>query len=158
VATIRMPSTVRGVFAGTAATFQQQLDFIQKSGIVTAMVGQLHAPPGTRLVKRMWLEGRLRGHSTGNNTDGTTNIIPKQMSELTKAALAGNLPQATALHQKYFPLFKAVFIEGNPGPIKEAMAMMKLIDSPELRLPMFRMEEANRLRLADALKEFGLLA
>jgi 4-hydroxy-tetrahydrodipicolinate synthase len=85
------------------------------------------------------------------------NIIPKQVSELTKAALAGNLSQATALHQKLFPLFKVVFIEGNPGPIKEAMALMNLIDSPELRLPMFRMEEANRQRLISVMKEFGLL-
>src|SRR5205823_3895822 len=58
-------------------TFQTQVDFIQKSGIVTAMVGQLHAPPGTRLLARLWQEGRLRGQSSGNNTDGTTNILPK---------------------------------------------------------------------------------
>lgn len=57
-------------------TFDLQVDFIQRSGIVTAMVGQLHAPPGTRLVTRLWQEGRLRGHSSGNNTDGTTNILP----------------------------------------------------------------------------------
>ncbi|HVT82070.1 MAG TPA: radical SAM protein, partial [Phycisphaerae bacterium] len=61
----------------TEASFKQQADFIQASGIVTAMVGMLNAPPGTRLVQRMWQEGRLHGQSTGNNTDGTTNIIPK---------------------------------------------------------------------------------
>ncbi len=66
----------------TPKTFQQQVDFIQRSGIVTAMVGQLHAPPGTRLASRMWLEGRLRGHSSGNNTDGSTNIIPKMGLEV----------------------------------------------------------------------------
>jgi len=58
----------------TPETFKRQVDFIQQSGIVTAMVGVLQAPPGTRLLQRMFAEGRLRGHSTGNNTDGSTNI------------------------------------------------------------------------------------
>jgi radical SAM superfamily enzyme YgiQ (UPF0313 family) len=56
--------------------FQKQIDFIQNSGIATAMVGLLQAPPGTRLYERMKREGRLRGDSSGNNVDGTTNIIP----------------------------------------------------------------------------------
>ena len=60
----------------TEKTFQQQVNFIEKSGIVTAMIGQLQAPPGTRLRTRMALEGRLRGVSLGDNTDGTTNIVP----------------------------------------------------------------------------------
>jgi len=57
--------------------FRSQIDFIQRSGIVTAMVGVLMAPPGTRLFKRMESEGRLLPSGTGNNTDGTTNIVPK---------------------------------------------------------------------------------
>ncbi len=56
--------------------FQRQIDFIQASGIVTAMVGLLQAPPGTRLLERMRREGRLLGSSTGDNVDGTTNIAP----------------------------------------------------------------------------------
>jgi len=56
--------------------FQRQIEFIQKSGIVTAMVGLLQAPPGTRLHERMKQEGRLRGDASGDNVDGTTNIIP----------------------------------------------------------------------------------
>lgn len=57
--------------------FQQQIDFIQKSGIVTAMVGLLQAPPGTRLYERMHKEGRLVSEMSGDNVDGSTNIIPK---------------------------------------------------------------------------------
>lgn len=57
--------------------FQQQIDFIQKSGIVTAMVGLLQAPPGTRLYERMRREGRLVNEMSGDNVDGSTNIIPK---------------------------------------------------------------------------------
>lgn len=59
------------------STFQQQIDFIQKSGIVTAMVGLLQAPLGTRLYARMQKEGRLVAEFTGDNADGSTNIIPK---------------------------------------------------------------------------------
>jgi len=57
--------------------FQRQIDFIQQSGIVTAMVGLLQAPPGTKLYERLKNEGRLRGSLSGDNVDGTTNIIPK---------------------------------------------------------------------------------
>ena len=57
--------------------FQRQIDFIQKSGIVTAMVGLLQAPPGTKLYERLKSEGRLSGLLSGDNGDGTTNIIPK---------------------------------------------------------------------------------
>ena len=58
------------------SVFQNQIDFIQQSGIVTAMVGLLQAPPGTRLYERMEKAGRLIGLSTGDNVDGTTNIVP----------------------------------------------------------------------------------
>jgi len=61
----------------TRSIFQRQIEFIQKSGIVTAMVGLLQAPAGTRLYKRLKKEGRLVGHFTGDNVDGSTNIIPR---------------------------------------------------------------------------------
>lgn len=70
-----------GFDSDTPSIFQQQIEFIQKSGIVTAMVGLLQAPIGTRLHKRMEKEGRLVGLSTGDNVDGTTNIIPKMSIE-----------------------------------------------------------------------------
>ena len=57
--------------------FQQQIDFIQKSGIVTAMVGLLQAPLGTRLYERMQKEDRLVKEFSGDNVDGSTNIIPR---------------------------------------------------------------------------------
>jgi radical SAM superfamily enzyme YgiQ (UPF0313 family) len=63
------------------AIFQQQIDFIQKSGIVTAMVGLLQAPLGTRLYERMQKEGRLTKDCSGDNVDGSTNIIPKMGME-----------------------------------------------------------------------------
>ncbi len=57
--------------------FKSQISFIQKSGIVTAMVGLLNAPPGTRLYQRLKQENRLLPFGSGDNTDGSTNFIPK---------------------------------------------------------------------------------
>ena len=66
-----------GFDSDTHSIFQRQIDFIQKSGIVTAMVGLLQAPVGTRLYERLKQEGRLLGHTSGDNVDGTTNIITR---------------------------------------------------------------------------------
>jgi radical SAM superfamily enzyme YgiQ (UPF0313 family) len=66
-----------GFDSDTPSIFQRQIDFIQSSGIVTAMVGLLQAPIGTRLYERLKQEGRLLGFTSGDNVDGTTNIIPK---------------------------------------------------------------------------------
>jgi radical SAM superfamily enzyme YgiQ (UPF0313 family) len=67
-----------GFDSDTASTFQQLIDFIQKSGIVTAMVGLLQAPPGTRLFARLKKDNRLLDMKiSGDNVDGTTNISPK---------------------------------------------------------------------------------
>lgn len=57
--------------------FQRQIDFIQKSGIVTAMVGMLQAIPGTRLFERLQRERRVDNIFSGDNVNGTTNIIPR---------------------------------------------------------------------------------
>jgi radical SAM superfamily enzyme YgiQ (UPF0313 family) len=65
-----------GFDSDTHSIFQRQIDFIQESGIVTAMVGLLQAPAGTRLYERLRREGRLLGRMSGDNVDGTTNIIP----------------------------------------------------------------------------------
>lgn len=58
------------------SVFGRQIEFIQKSGIVTAMVGILQAPKGTRLYQRMEQEGRLRGKASGDNVKCSTNIVP----------------------------------------------------------------------------------
>jgi radical SAM superfamily enzyme YgiQ (UPF0313 family) len=60
----------------SSSIFQQQVDFIQKSGIVTAMVGLLQAPFGTNLYDRMQKEGRLISEFSGDNVNGLTNILP----------------------------------------------------------------------------------
>lgn len=66
-----------GFDTDTPTIFQRQIEFIQRTGIVTAMVGLLQAPYGTRLYQRLRREGRLSGTMSGDNVDGWTNIIPK---------------------------------------------------------------------------------
>ena len=71
-----------GFDSDTPNIFQQQIEFIQRSGIVTAMVGLLQAPPGTKLYERMKSEGRLISRLSGDNVDGSTNIIPRMDLEV----------------------------------------------------------------------------
>ncbi|MBP7460449.1 MAG: DUF4070 domain-containing protein [Candidatus Delongbacteria bacterium] len=61
----------------TPSIFQRQIEFIQNTGIVTAMVGLLNAPRGTRLYNRIAKEGRLVEDASGDNTDFSINFIPK---------------------------------------------------------------------------------
>lgn len=77
-----MGGFIVGFDSDTPSIFSQQIEFIQQSGIVTAMVGILQALPGTRLYERMKLEGRLLNNLSGDNADGNTNIIPKMDSEM----------------------------------------------------------------------------
>ena len=66
-----------GFDSDTPSIFQRQIEFIENSGIVVAMVGLLNAAPHTRLYERLSLEGRLLGEMTGDNLDGTTNFVPQ---------------------------------------------------------------------------------
>ena len=61
--------------------FQKVIDFVQESGIVTAMVGLLNAPVGTRLYNRLRREGRLLTTMSGDNTDFSMNFIPQMNRE-----------------------------------------------------------------------------
>ena len=65
----------------TTAGFQNQVDFIQRSGIMTAMVGLLNAPTRTRLYHRLKREGRIIGNYEGDNTNYSMNFVPKMNKE-----------------------------------------------------------------------------
>jgi 4-hydroxy-tetrahydrodipicolinate synthase len=84
------------------------------------------------------------------------NILPRETAEMVHAALDGDWKRARDLHYKLFPLARAAFLETNPIPIKEAMALASMIE-PEFRLPMCRMSDANRERLRAILKPFALV-
>jgi 4-hydroxy-tetrahydrodipicolinate synthase len=81
------------------------------------------------------------------------NIVPDLVVALTEAALGGDLATARKAHLRLFPLIRATFIETNPGPVKEALAMMGLIDA-EWRLPMCGISESNRNTLRSVLAGF----
>ncbi len=70
-----------GFDSDTPTIFEKQIKFIQNSGIVTAMVGLLNAPRGTRLYQRLKKEGRLLKSTSGDNTDFSLNFIPKMNHE-----------------------------------------------------------------------------
>ncbi len=83
------------------------------------------------------------------------NILPGEVRKLTDAAAAGDLKAATAQHLKLFPLFKAIFWETNPIPIKAALAMAGMIRD-ELRLPLVPLSQALRAGLAELLRASGV--
>ena len=71
-----MGGFIVGFDSDPPSIFKRQIDFIQQSGIVTAMVGMLQAPPGTRLFERLARDHRVSDEFSGDNVDGRTNIIP----------------------------------------------------------------------------------
>ena len=85
-----------------------------------------------------------------------SNIIPKEMSEFVALANEGNFEEARKLHYKLLPLFKAIFIETNPIPIKSALSMKGLCKEI-YRLPLCEMKPENKEKLRKVLKENGVL-
>jgi 4-hydroxy-tetrahydrodipicolinate synthase len=85
-----------------------------------------------------------------------SNIIPKEVSNLVKAFAMGKPDIALKIHDKYYPLFKDLFIETNPLPVKAALAMMGMIHE-EFRLPLVPMSAKNRIILKKTLKVCGVL-
>lgn len=71
-----------GFNSDTPSIFQRQVDFIQQSGIITAMVGLLNAPSRTRLYKRLKKEGRILSTADGDNTNYDMNFTPRMNREL----------------------------------------------------------------------------
>lgn len=86
-----------------------------------------------------------------------SNIIPGEVSELVRAALAGEYTKARALHEQWYPLFRDLFIEANPVPIKAALGWQGVI-SPEVRLPLSALNPQNAETLRTTLTRLALLA
>ena len=84
------------------------------------------------------------------------NILPKETHDLVSSYLRGDIERAKQLHYKLFDLFKAMFIETNPLPIKTAMARLGMIEK-EWRLPLEAMEKKNEEKLERALSGYGLI-
>jgi radical SAM superfamily enzyme YgiQ (UPF0313 family) len=110
----------------TPSIFQQQIDFIQSSGIVTAMVGLLQAPPGTRLYERLKREGRLLGQLSGDNVDGTTNIIPKMSLETLREGYE-NILQHIYSPEHYYQRVRTFLREYNPPKINAPLQLEHIL-------------------------------
>ena len=85
-----------------------------------------------------------------------SNIIPKEMHEICEYALKGNFEKAKQMHYELLPLFKGIFIETNPIPIKAALAMKGMIREA-YRLPMCEMKAENKEKLRNILKNLKIL-
>jgi 4-hydroxy-tetrahydrodipicolinate synthase len=83
-----------------------------------------------------------------------SNLRPRDLVRLTHLALAGDYRRAARLHRRLYPLFKALFLETNPVPIKAALAAAGRIGSPEVRLPLCEMSAANFASLSQTLALF----
>ena len=101
----------------TLPSFQRLVDFIQKSGIVTAMVGLLQAPPGTKLYERLKQAGRLLERMSGDNVDGTTNIIPVMNLETLRTGYK-NLLEHIYSPEVYYQRVKTFLRDYTPPKIK----------------------------------------
>ena len=85
-----------------------------------------------------------------------SNYIPREVGDLVKAALAGDYKKALELHLRLYPLFKDLFIEPNPVPVKHALALAGQMLS-DVRLPLCEMGEANQRKLEATLRSLQLL-
>jgi radical SAM superfamily enzyme YgiQ (UPF0313 family) len=102
-----------GFDSDPVSIFKSQIEFIQRSGIVTAMVGVLMAPPETRLYKRLEKENRLLVGGTGDNTDGSTNFIPK-MGRETLARGYKHVIDTIYAPRQYYERIRTFFREYRP--------------------------------------------
>src|SRR5881394_3254443 len=82
-----------------------------------------------------------------------SNLFPREVCSLVRACESGDLKSAAKLHRKLLPLFKDLFIEPNPVPVKTALGWRGAM-SGEVRLPLCEMSEANQHRLRKTLDEF----
>ncbi len=110
-----------GFDSDTPSVFQQQVDFIQNSGIVTAMVGLLQAIPDTRLYKRLKNEGRILENPTGDNADGTINFIPRMNREVLSDGYKKILRSIYAPHP-YYQRIRTFLREYQPPNVKTTLS------------------------------------
>jgi len=82
-----------------------------------------------------------------------SNLFPAEVGTLMRACESGDLKSAATLHRKLLPLFKDLFIEPNPVPVKTALGWRGVM-SGEVRLPLCEMSEANQARLRKTVEEF----
>jgi 4-hydroxy-tetrahydrodipicolinate synthase len=85
-----------------------------------------------------------------------SNVIPRDVSRMVAAFAAGKAAEALKLHARCYPLFKDLFIETNPVPVKTALALMGMMED-ELRLPLVPLSPANHEKLVKTLQACGVI-
>lgn len=85
-----------------------------------------------------------------------SNVIPGEVARMVRLFNEGQAGEALALHERYYPLFKVLFIETNPAPVKAALALRGAIRE-EVRLPLAPVSDASRQRIREVLVRCGLL-
>jgi 4-hydroxy-tetrahydrodipicolinate synthase len=85
-----------------------------------------------------------------------SNVFPREVAQMVKAFAKSDVAAALRLHDKWHPMFKDLFIESNPGPVKAALAMLGHIEE-DLRLPLAPVSAKNREQLRTTMKRCGLL-
>ncbi|MBL9216448.1 MAG: 4-hydroxy-tetrahydrodipicolinate synthase [Opitutaceae bacterium] len=83
-----------------------------------------------------------------------SNLLPREVSRMVEHALAGDYARARKLHRRLYPVFKHMFIESNPSPIKFAMAQAGLIGSEDVRSPLVPLSPASRQTVRSTLAAF----
>lgn len=86
-----------------------------------------------------------------------SNLLPRLVSDLCRASIENRLDEARRLNRQLTPIFKAMFIESNPIPVKAALAMTGMIEEV-YRLPLTHISQGNRAKLEQVLNEAGVLA
>ena len=86
----------------------------------------------------------------------TANVAPADMAGMVDAWVAGDSAKARQFHYKLYPLFQALFLETNPIPVKQAVALMGKA-TPELRLPLCAMSQENLDKLTQVMKDLRLI-
>jgi 4-hydroxy-tetrahydrodipicolinate synthase len=86
-----------------------------------------------------------------------SNLLPRAVSDLCRACIDGRFEEARVLNRQLTPIFKIMFIESNPIPVKAALAMIGMIEEV-YRLPLTPISSANRVKLEEVLIEAGVLA
>lgn len=115
-----------GFDSDNQSIFQRQVDFIQNSGIVTAMVGLLQAPPGTKLYERLKRENRLSGNMSGDNVDGSTNIIPLMGIDKLRNGYR-HLMEQIYTPQQFYQRVKTFLKEYQPPKIKAPLSWQRIM-------------------------------
>jgi radical SAM superfamily enzyme YgiQ (UPF0313 family) len=121
-----MGGFIVGFDSDTPSIFWRQIEFIQNSGIVTAMVGILQALPGTKLYERMKSEGRLLNAVSGDNADGNTNIIPSMGSDILRK---GYMKMMLYLYapKHYYQRMRTLLAEYRVPELKGSIRMTQVI-------------------------------